>query len=282
MKLIWRLGRHNLQVCSELVTCSTIPGGYVCGECPAGFAGDGTSCVDIDECLEGNGGCSPLVDCSNTEGGSECGDCPDGYTGSGSTRCLQSSSCAQVKLQFSESNDWIRSLLLKHCLQIMIHAFFVMKHTTIALIILCSQYLKFGWGMETFWKEESCVVNGVFLSPCAQDNGGCDELTGCTDASAGPTCGECPEGYVGTGATGCLDFDACAAQPCYFDVFCEDRAAPDMGYVCSQVYGLLPSLSRGGGCSQMYALLPSLSRGGGCSQMYGLLPSPSRGCGCSR
>lgn len=39
---------------------------------------------------------------------------------------------------------------------------------------------------------------------CAIDNGGCDPLVTCTDHSgADPTCGACPVGYVGSGATGC-------------------------------------------------------------------------------
>jgi hypothetical protein len=50
------------------------------------------------------------------------------------------------------------------------------------------------------------------LMGCAVDNGGCDALVECTDGSAGPVCGECPEGYSGTGDTECIDVDECATD----------------------------------------------------------------------
>lgn len=34
-------------------------------------------------------------------------------------------------------------------------------------------------------------------------------LATCTDSAAGPTCGPCPSGYTGTGATACVDVDEC-------------------------------------------------------------------------
>jgi len=90
--------------CHGLVSCTADPSndatGVLCGQCPAGYAGDavvaGTGCVDIDECKDEtvvNGGCSPLVVCSNTVGGRTCGGCPGGYTGSGVT-CVDVNECA--------------------------------------------------------------------------------------------------------------------------------------------------------------------------------------------
>jgi cubilin len=50
------------------VQCINIPGAFVCGNCPAGFTGNGYYCVDINECDVNNGGCStnPKVTCINT------------------------------------------------------------------------------------------------------------------------------------------------------------------------------------------------------------------------
>jgi len=62
-------------------------------------------------------------------------------------------------------------------------------------------------------------------SACASNNGGCDALTACVDTgtAAGSSCGPCPTGYVGDGTSGCVDYDACAAEPCAEGVHCEDN-----------------------------------------------------------
>jgi hypothetical protein len=39
---------------------------------------------------------------------------------------------------------------------------------------------------------------------CADDNGGCDALTTCTDGASGAVCGDCPAGYEGDGESGCI------------------------------------------------------------------------------
>ncbi|KAK3106526.1 hypothetical protein FSP39_021900 [Pinctada imbricata] len=67
------------------VMCVNVPGTFYCGQCPAGFTGNGFSCLDINECETNNGGCSlsPRVDCINTRGSRQCGPCPAGYQGNG-------------------------------------------------------------------------------------------------------------------------------------------------------------------------------------------------------
>lgn len=49
------------------VVCINLPGSFMCGQCPAGFTGNGYYCADIDECAINNGGCStaPFVRCTN-------------------------------------------------------------------------------------------------------------------------------------------------------------------------------------------------------------------------
>ncbi|KAK3275984.1 hypothetical protein CYMTET_15918, partial [Cymbomonas tetramitiformis] len=51
------------------------------------------------------------------------------------------------------------------------------------------------------------------VTSCEYDNGGCDILTECSDDDAEQMCGECPEGYAGSGATGCVDEDGCQTGP---------------------------------------------------------------------
>jgi hypothetical protein len=47
---------------------------------------------------------------------------------------------------------------------------------------------------------------------CVRHNGGCDPLTVCSDNAGTHTCGACPAGYSGDGATGCHDIDECATN----------------------------------------------------------------------
>ena len=73
-------------ICFDLAPPSD---GYKCGECPPGYTGDGETCVDVNECDDGNnGGCDALTTCTNNVGGlPTCGACPTGYKGSGTTGC---------------------------------------------------------------------------------------------------------------------------------------------------------------------------------------------------
>jgi hypothetical protein len=55
-----------------------------------------------------------------------------------------------------------------------------------------------------------CVTGEVpSTDACRTNNGGCDPLTTCTSTADGRTCGACPSGYTGTGATSCIDIDEC-------------------------------------------------------------------------
>lgn len=81
-------GDCDVRVVCTNVVC-TAPGvdcrkqrGRTCGDCPAGFTGNGyDGCNDINECsLQPNGGCPADKPCFNEIGGSpgfRCGDCPD-------------------------------------------------------------------------------------------------------------------------------------------------------------------------------------------------------------
>ncbi|XP_021476232.2 cubilin [Oncorhynchus mykiss] len=77
------------------VTCYNTQGSFYCGSCPAGWQGNGYSCLDVNECSTNNGGCSttPMVQCLNTMGSFHCGTCPPGYEGDGRT-CTQANICA--------------------------------------------------------------------------------------------------------------------------------------------------------------------------------------------
>lgn len=55
------------------------PGGAICGACPTGYTGNGTVCVDIDECLYSRP-CDRMATCRNLSPGFTCTACPPGYT----------------------------------------------------------------------------------------------------------------------------------------------------------------------------------------------------------
>lgn len=76
------------------VECINLPGSFRCGQCPAGYEGDGYTCSDINECtVLPNGGCNLMVACQNTVGSRICGPCPPGYQGDG-VICSWRGSCS--------------------------------------------------------------------------------------------------------------------------------------------------------------------------------------------
>jgi thrombospondin 2/3/4/5 len=90
--------------CDPRQSCHNLQPGYRCGPCPAGFSTSGAtngvgieharhyrqSCVDINECEDGNnGGCAPNSLCINTEGSYRCGHCARGYSGNQTIGCYR-------------------------------------------------------------------------------------------------------------------------------------------------------------------------------------------------
>ncbi|XP_049337688.1 mucin-like protein isoform X2 [Astyanax mexicanus] len=78
-------------VCSTHAECSVILGSYYCA-CRTGFYGNGTQCMDIDECalVEGQP-CPQHANCFNTEGSYFC-NCWDGYQDN-ETNCMDINEC---------------------------------------------------------------------------------------------------------------------------------------------------------------------------------------------
>lgn len=94
--------------------------------------------------------------------------------------------------------------------------------------------------------DDQCVGGAcVGVNPCSVNHGGCDLLVSCTATPGGRVCGPCPQGYSGTGETGCVDTDGCVGNPCGAYGTCLDHAAPQAGYTCQCVPGYQVS---GGTC----------------------------------
>ncbi|KAK3277089.1 hypothetical protein CYMTET_14889 [Cymbomonas tetramitiformis] len=111
------------------------------------------------------------------------------------------------------------------------------------------------------------------ITSCDRDNGGCDLLTTCNNkqaedsASVEQLCGECPEGYAGSGTTGCVDDDGCqigSGVDACDGAQCIDVPAPGTGYVCSPCPPGM--LGNGVTCQENYC--PASGSGfGGCDPM---------------
>lgn len=73
------------------------------------------------------------------------------------------------------------------------------------------------------YEGERCEVE---IDACSAEP--CDPLTVCENVESGFVCSDCPEGYAGTGETGCENIDDCADEPCEHGT-CLDRVS---GYEC--------------------------------------------------
>eukprot|EP00854_Cymbomonas_tetramitiformis_P027974 gene27974-biopygen29028 len=179
---------------------------YVCGECPAGFTGDGIACADVDECAAATMLCDPLTDCINHIGGFNCTTCPAGYTGSGLSGCVDVDECA------------------------------VQPGPCDPLAGCANTQGGYSCGACPEGYKGSGDAGCIDADECASQNGGCDFLTECINLAGGSACGDCPEGYGGSGESGCVDVDECSSWeavggPCSSDplVVCTNTIPGEVG-----------------------------------------------------
>ncbi|XP_052697133.1 cubilin-like isoform X2 [Crassostrea angulata] len=185
------------------VPCINLPGSFTCGQCPAGFSGNGFSCVDINECEINNGGCSvnPRVDCTNTRGSRTCGPCPPGYQGNGVT-------CTWVGL-CNINNGGCHSLA-------------TCQESPGIQGVVCScpaGYVGNGQG------SNGCVTQGVTDGPCASNP--CRNGALCQNSGSTYSC-VCQPGYEGNQCQ--TNTNECASNPCQNGGTCTDRVN---GYTCA-------------------------------------------------
>ncbi len=152
----------------------------MCSPCPSGYSGTGdTICTDIDECAAGTATCDPLVTCSNTAGSYTCGDCPTGYTGGGATGCMDINECLTANGGCDRSPP----------------APTRPARAPAALVQAATRA-----------RERRCASTSTNASPTTA------AATRSRPAPTHParhTCGGCPAGYTGGGATGCTDINEC-------------------------------------------------------------------------
>ncbi|XP_075972498.1 cubilin homolog [Anticarsia gemmatalis] len=188
------------------VECINLPGSFRCGQCPAGYEGDGYVCYDIDECLTvTNGGCSPLVTCHNTIGSRICGLCPTGYQGDGVT-CTYKGSCNIDRGGCHPS---------AHCIE-------NVTPTGQTALCICPEGMDGdGVGLTGCYVSTSNSTDVCENNPCG-NHGRCHPLR------SGYTC-ICYKGYRGSH---CEITNACATKPCQNGGVCKRDESTQSGFRC--------------------------------------------------
>ena len=93
------IGSHN---CHASAVCSDTVGSFECA-CLNGFTGNGTSCVDTDECQQ-EGFCGDNSICFNIIGGANCV-CEDGYSEDSSGNCADLDECDIGDFSCTENSE---------------------------------------------------------------------------------------------------------------------------------------------------------------------------------
>jgi hypothetical protein len=125
----------------------------------------------------------------------------------------------------------------------------------------------------TGYQGTNCEVD---VNECATNNGGCDPLTSCTNTAGSRTCGACPSGYNGTGATGCTDINECATNNGGCDPLTTCTNTPPGSRTC----GACPSGYNGTGATGCTDINECATNNGGCDPLTSCTNTPgSRNCG---
>ncbi|MBN2528831.1 MAG: hypothetical protein JXR76_20745 [Deltaproteobacteria bacterium] len=192
---------NGCQICDSAVSISSWHNrdGEACGE---GMACAMTTCLDVDECETGTHNCHINANCNNTVGSFSC-ECKIGYDGDGVSFCDDIDECDLQENPCNDGDD-----VLATC-----------ENTVGSVDCDCSD------GFEQIFN--TCID----INECNVDNGGCDLLAGCENTVGSFHCNDCPEGYDGTGATGCFDINECdPVDPCGVNATCDNTPG---AYVCN-------------------------------------------------
>jgi MYXO-CTERM domain-containing protein len=164
--------------------CANTAGGYDCS-CAAGYADDGTTCVDVDECLGDPCGAN-ATGCTNTTGAYTCA-CAAGFDFDGTT-CVVENPCTVGTDTCSDD----------------------------AICSPAANAAGFECACKPGFTGDGTTCDDV--DECAQDNACGSELgdNTCTNNAGGYTCA-CTDGFTfeGAGPTlTCVDIDECQDDPC--------------------------------------------------------------------
>jgi len=186
--------------CHVNADCTDLADGYQC-KCKQGHTGNGTHCVDIDECATSP--CFEFADCQNTQGGHTC-TCKAGYTGNGTT--CHGGSCPS-EYAYPVGNTCCKTAV-------------VTSSTKDALCQACSKP-----PCKQFQAVDECTK---------KTTNNCHQKAECKDLDNGFKC-TCTSGYQGNG-THCGNLNECltSLNDCDANADCADSEG---SYTCTCVAG---------------------------------------------
>jgi hypothetical protein len=191
--------------------------------CRSGYAGDGVTCTDIDECATSNGGCRAYASCTNTPGSYSC-ICNTGYIGDGFT-CTDIDECATSNGGCSAYASCTNTPGSRLCA---CNEGYAGDGVTCCLVcgpaalVLSNPSCDYdGNNSESATQFQDGCLSTITCGICPSSGGFCDTGRGtCTRWSCGrgnPPPEGCPTGWVAQGN----DCWHCAAQTvCAFDYQC--------------------------------------------------------------
>ncbi len=229
--------------CAPEASCVTDVNGDLGCACPAGYMGDGTTCMDVDECLSAP--CDPNATCTNTPGAFTC-QCNAGFDGDGST-CT--SACAQCHPRAACGANNTCSCT---------------DGFTGDGVNACDDVDECALDTDTCLNIAACVnLEGGFRCDCPTGTMGdgitsCDDINECAlgtdNCAANALCNNiggsfqcsCPVGYGGDATVNCADLDECAlgTDNCAAGATCTNT---DGSFQCSCPSGSTPDGA--GGCT---------------------------------
>ena len=175
--------------CDKWASCKDTVGSFEC-TCLVGYAGNGTSCVDIDECDTFSHQCDLNAKCLNRDGQYDC-KCKKGFTGNGE-QCDDIDEC-EGNIHDCDYDAYC-------------------ENTEGSYECQCkSGFSGFdGKGQNTFGRAcfdvDECAI-GAISNSTGKQLSQCDKLARCTNYRGGYSC-ECIKGYYGDGKI-CRDFNEC-------------------------------------------------------------------------
>ena len=189
--------------------------GSMCGlTCAPGYARNGNTCVEINECLSGNGGCSANATCTNTPGSRTCA-CNAGFTGDGIT-CIDINECQTNNGGCDANAACFNTPGSRTCT---CNTGYAGTGLTCADVDEClsgnggcsaNATCANTIGSRTCTCTAGYSGNGVVctdINECLTANGGCDSNATCANTPGARTC-SCNAGFSGNGTT-CADIDEC-------------------------------------------------------------------------
>ncbi len=240
--------------CGANATCSNTAGSYSCG-CNSGYAGDGLTCKDVNECLTNNGGCDNNAECTNSAGSFTCA-CKVFWQGDGKT-CGDINECASDNGGCGAASAYKCSNNVGSaptCSDINECAAGTANCDANAA---CSNTVgSYNCACKTYWQGNGVTCSDI--DECANKNGGCGSAAAfkCTNnTGAPPNCSDINECLTNNG--GCDANATCANTTGSFTCACKTGYAGD-GKTCAAPG---TSANPGKDCKTILAIVPGAASG---------------------